>query len=213
MSTVEIRPAVFRDVCFVTAHLREEDRREIYCQLPEGASSVEVAALSCANSDHAWCAWYRGSPVAAFGFSPATAAGTVQSAWAFGTRRMKRTVPAITHHVIANVVPTLLCEGVRRIEARSIADHDLAHRWLAGLGARREAELPQWGRDGEAFVLWSWTEKEWKSHVLQSKDPKNSSQAESADTGGSKPQGRGGHPASAAWQRRTASHHPDLRTW
>ena len=182
MSRVEIRPAVFRDVCFVAAHMRAEDAAEIYCQLPEGTRSVDVAGLSCANTEHAYCAWVQGSPVAAFGFSPASHTGTVYSAWAFGTRRMARAVPAISRFGARVVAPRLVAQGVQRVEVRSIEGHDAAHRWLARLGARREARLRAWGRSGEAFFLWSWTDKEWNSsHVLQGKDPQDPAQTQGVD--------------------------------
>lgn len=182
MSTVEIRRAVFRDVCFVAAHMRDQDRREVFCQLAQGATTVDAAAISYGNSEHAYCAWYRGSPIAAFGFAPASYGGTVWTAWAFGTHAMKRAVPAITRFVLGEVAPQLVGDGIRRVEARSIAGHDLAHRWFARLGARRDGELRCWGRGGETFSLWSWTDKEWKtSHVLQGKDSENPPQAASAD--------------------------------
>lgn len=182
MSRIEIRLAAFRDVCFVAAHMRERDRREVYCQLPEGARSVDVAVLSYGDGEHAYCAWERGSPVAAFGIAQASFSSTVRSAWAFGTRRMRRAVPAISRFGLETLAPLLLAQGVLRLEARSIADHDLAHRWLAVLGARREAELRRWGRGGETFVLWSWTDKEWRdAHVLQSENPEDPAQADGAE--------------------------------
>lgn len=179
---MEIRRAAFRDVCFVAAHMRPQDRREVFCQLPKGATSVDAAAISYGNAEHAYCAWYRGSPVAAFGAAPASYGGTVWTAWAFGTRKFKRAVPAISRFARETIAPQLLRDGVRRVEVRSIADHDLAHAWLARLGARRDGELLSWGRGGETFSLWSWTEKEWKtSHVLQGENPENSPQTESPD--------------------------------
>ena len=158
MSPVDIRRAVFRDVCFVAAHMRAEDRREVFCQLADGATSVEAAAISYGNAEHAYCAWYFGSPIAAFGFAPASYGGTVWTAWAFGTRKFKRAVPEISRFALETVAPQLLWDGVRRVEVRSIAGHDLAHRWLARLGARRDGELRSWGRGGETFLLWSWTD-------------------------------------------------------
>jgi len=172
MSRVRIKPAVFRDISFVAAHMRAQDAAEIYCQFPGSATSLDVAALSYANTDHAYCAWLDGSPVAAFGFSPATPAGTVLSAWAFGTRAFTRAVPAISRYGAQVVAPLLVADGVRRVEVRSIKGHDIAHKWLHSLGARREAELCDWGRGGETFELWSWTLDDWeKHHVLQGKDP------------------------------------------
>jgi hypothetical protein len=183
VSRVEIRRAVFRDVCFVAAQMREQDRREVFCQLMSGASPVDAAAISYGGTEHVHCAWYRGSPIAAFGFAPASFSGTVWSAWAFGTRRLKRAIPEISRFVLETVAPQLIKIGVRRLEVRSIAEHHLAHRWLVRLGARRETELRNWGRDGETFILWSWTDEDWrKTHVLQGENTENPAQAGRADT-------------------------------
>lgn len=163
MRPIEIRPATLRDLSYVTAHLRAADAREIYCQLPEGAASLDVAALSLAGTEHAWCVWWRGTPIAGFGATPSSLCGTVWSAWAFGTRRFTRAAPAIGRFVGASLAPVLIAKGARRVEARSIADHDAAHRWLERLGARRETELREWGRGGETFVLWAWTASDWSA--------------------------------------------------
>ena len=143
---------------------------------------MELAALSYGDGEHVYCAWHRGSPVGAFGFAAASYSGTVWCAWAFGTRRLKRAIPAISRFGVETMAPRLLHAGVKRLEVRSIADHDVAHRWLARLGARRDGELSAWGRCGETFFLWSWTDKEWKDRVLQGKDPEDPAKTQSADT-------------------------------
>ena len=160
MNAIDIRPATLRDLSYVTAHLRDVDAREIRCQLPEGTASAEIAALSLAGTEHAYCCWWRGSPVAGFGATPASYCGSVWTAWAFGTKRFVRAAPAIGRFARTTLAPVLIAKGARRVEARSIAGHDKAHAWLERLGARREAELRDWGRGGETFVLWAWTEAE-----------------------------------------------------
>ena len=163
MKPVEIRRAALRDVCFVAAHMRAEDRREALCQFTPDTSMLELAASSHGGSGLVYCAWYRGSPVAAFGAAPASHAGTVWSAWLFGTRRLARAVPEIGRFGRETLSARLIEKGVRRVEVRSIEGHDIAHAWLARLGARREARMHDYGRDGETFTLWSWTLKDWSS--------------------------------------------------
>ena len=173
MSRVEIRPAVFRDMSFVAAHMRDEDAREIYCQFPDDATSLDVAALSYANTEHAYCAWAAGSPVAAFGFSPRHPPARSVPPGPSARTAFGKAVPAISRYGAEVVAPQLVAEGVRRIEVRSIADHDIAHRWLRRLGARREAKLRDWGRNGETFILWSWTLNDWRKHMcFKAKTPK-----------------------------------------
>src|SRR5690606_3424455 len=94
-----------------------------------------------------WTAWIGGDPVCAFGFAEA-GLPWIRCAWAFGTSRICRAIPAVSRYGRDVVAPMLIEAGVRRVEIRSIAGHDLAHRWLFGLGATRECDLVEYGRDG-----------------------------------------------------------------
>ena len=130
MKPVEIKRATLRDVCFVAAHMRAEDRREALCQFAPGTTMLELAASSHGGSGLVYCAWYRGSPVAAFGAAPASHAGTVWSAWLFGTNKLARAIPEIGRFGLDTLSARLIEEGVRRVEVRSIEGHDIAHAWL-----------------------------------------------------------------------------------
>lgn len=153
---IEIIPATIREYSYIAAHVREQDRQELWCQLPEGASSYEVAMHSLSGAMHAYTATYRGNPTAAFGFSPTSLCGSVYSAWLWGTENVPKVVPRIGRYSWTIVAPMLVKDGVRRLEVRSIAGHLEAHRWLAGLGAQHEAKLIDYGRNGEAFELFAW---------------------------------------------------------
>ena len=156
--TVEIVPAGLRDVAYVTANLRPQDRREVAASA-DIASGVEAAVIATETSPGwCWTAKIGGQPVAAFGVaetSPLTP--HIRTAWAFGTVRFRRAVPAIGRFALAVWPQRLAGESVTRLEARSIADHDIAHRWLRSLGARLDGTLPAYGMGGETFQLWSWT--------------------------------------------------------
>jgi hypothetical protein len=156
--SVAIVPATLRDIAYVTANLRQEDRREIRASA-DLASTVEAAVVAFETStDWCWTAQIDGQPVAAFG-TAATSPLTphIRAAWAFGTKRLRRAVPAIGRMALAEWPRRLAGEGVRRLEVRSLSDHDIAHRWLASLGARLEGTLERYGTGGEDFQLWSWT--------------------------------------------------------
>ena len=103
--------------------------------------------------DWSWIAYLDGTPAAAFGFQPYTYA--VWIGWAFGTRAMVRAIPAITRHCWAQE-QRLLDIGARRVEVRSLKGHDIAQAWLTRLGCKWRCDLPDSGRDGETFELWSW---------------------------------------------------------
>ena len=154
---VDIRPATLRDVTYIAANMREQDWREISCLTNE--TRLGIGALSyLAAPEFTYVAWYRGDPVTAFGISP-SAIATCWIGWAYGRSLLPRTIPAITRFFRSTLRQRALDVGIRRVEVRSIIDHDVSHRWLTGMGATREAELPDYGMTGETFVLYSWTRK------------------------------------------------------
>lgn len=155
---VRLEPANIRDLSFICANMRAEDWREIECQWPEGASRNEIAAAAL-SSPEAWVASWKGQPVAAFGVQPLN--WSALSIWAFGARAMWRAVPELTRFILGECVPRWIASGVTRVEARSIVGHDAAHRWMRGMGAS-EVASPCWGRNGEDFMLFSWTRDQFR---------------------------------------------------
>jgi len=160
----EIREGTLRDICFVAANMREEDRREGFATAV--LSSATEAGVISYHTSPGWCwtAWLDGQPQGAFGIALGNPVYQphIRHAWAYGTARFKRVAPAITRFCVENWPKRLIAEGVTRVEIRSIADHDIAHRWLSGLRAHRECEMPKYGVNGETFTLWSWRAEDWK---------------------------------------------------
>lgn len=152
---VTIGAATLRDVSYILGNLNKADHAEIWCQAPDGATPAEMAA-GIVVFGSAFVAYVDGAPAAAFGFSPMTPAGNVLSAWAFGTKRSARAMKAIVEFAASELMPAWLDAGVTRLEARSLASHRKAHRWMEETGAVREADIPEFGRSGEAFVLYVW---------------------------------------------------------
>lgn len=154
-SRIEIIPATMADVTYIGANMREQDRRELFCQLAGriSASSAVAAIFASCPPDWSWVATHDGNPAAAFGFAPYTAA--TWCGWAFGTVRLRRCIPAITRFCKAQE-DRLIEAGCRRLEVRTIHDHDVSHQWLAGLGAVKVCDLPDFGTNGEEFQLWAW---------------------------------------------------------
>ena len=62
-----------------------------------------------------------------------------------------------TRWVKRELMPTCRRMGLTRVECRVMAAHRVARRWLHALGATEETELPGWGRNGEPFLLCSWS--------------------------------------------------------
>lgn len=163
---VEIRPATLRDLTYIAVNMRDSDWREIACQVPAGTKRSEVGARSL--SHETWTAHLDGQPVAAFGVVPATV--SVLLLWAWGTTRMRRTIPAISRFVNETLAAEWVERGITRVEARSIVGHEEAHRWMRGFGAQ-EQPCPGWGSHGEAFILFWWNYRDWRLADGLSRDP------------------------------------------
>ncbi|ESZ20544.1 hypothetical protein [Mesorhizobium sp. L48C026A00] len=150
--TVRIVSATLRDLSYIAANLRTEDRTEIDCQFDEW--SPALLALT-ALQGFAYVAELNGNPEA--GFGAAEQRGGLWIAWSWGTRRMKRCVPGMTEFFHAVLGPQVAAHGAWRVEARALATNELALRWLARLGATQRCRLPGYGRNGEDFLLYDWT--------------------------------------------------------
>lgn len=149
--TVRIVGACLRDLSFVAANMRPEDRAEIDCQHSEW-TPAGLAALHL--RDHSYVGLIDGNPEAAFG------AGRVFDhlwiAWSWMSRKGWRAVPRITAFVREVMVPAIYEAGGMRVEARALATNTSARRWLKKLGATERCELPCYGRGGETFILFDW---------------------------------------------------------
>jgi len=152
---IEIKQGNVRDYCFIAANMRKADRQEIFCQLPEGTESRIVGVYSHDTSEPRWrfAAFYNGQPVMAYGFQWLNAATLL--AWAWGTNDTRRCIPKVGRHILS-LREEAIEAGARRIEARSLKTHKTAARWLQKMGASPIADLRQFGRNGETFVLWEW---------------------------------------------------------
>jgi hypothetical protein len=154
--------ANLRDLTYIAANMRPEDRREVECQLAQwDASLIALTAMQ----GPAYIVELDGNPEAAFGAAEQRVG--LWQAWSWGTKRMNRCVPAITRFFYAVLGPHVSEQGAWRVEARPIAGNELACRWLARLGATRRCELPGYGKNGEDFELWDWTRESWANVFLQ----------------------------------------------
>lgn len=95
-----------------------------------------------------------GTPVAAVGATPLW--DGVWQAWMFGTDRFGESGKQLTRWCRKVMIPSVVQAGCHRAEARSIASHGTAHKWMEMLGAKRESVLRRYGRDKQDFVLFVW---------------------------------------------------------
>lgn len=152
MSHSRVVHANLRDLSYIAAHMRAADRAEVEAQIDEW-SAVHVAAMSF--RDFAYVVELNGNPEAAFG------CGQVRKgywlAWSWGTDRLIRCVPAMVAFIVEQLQPAVYEAGALRVEARALASHRLARRFLERIGGTFRCELPAYGKNGEHFVLYDWT--------------------------------------------------------
>lgn len=169
---ISIQPANLRDASWIMANLRQLDREECFCQLPDGISTAKVAEWFITTGD-AFVAYYRDEPALLFGTTRIHVCA--MSIWALGTERTPRVIPAVSRFLIAHAIPWRLDEGFTCMEARSLETHVEAHRWMEGMGGVREGEPYLYGKGGERFVTYRWTvagyraisRSRWKASVPQ----------------------------------------------
>ena len=154
MTHVTIRPAVLRDASYITANLRPQDHEEAFCQLPDGTHHMTLARWLIMSGE-GFIAYLDDEPVTLFGTAPMTA--SCYSVWALGTDDMRRTVPAVTRMLMSEIIERRIAQGLRTAEARSLATHHEAHKWMRDLGAEQLGEPFPYGKADELFVMFRWT--------------------------------------------------------
>jgi hypothetical protein len=152
----QIRALCVRDASYIAANMRRQDYREIACLWETWDSRMlGLCALETAVPGMVWSIHTGGQPAAAFGFSRASAFDPEHwQAWAFGTDRFRRCVPAITRHF--RVLRPQIERDCRRLQVMTLKDHDIAHGWIEALGGQREGLLRCYGRGGEDFYVYAW---------------------------------------------------------
>jgi hypothetical protein len=75
----------------------------------------------------------------------------------FATDRWPDVALSVTRHIRRVMMPEMIDAGANRADCWSMDGHDVAHRWLEVLGARREATLDDYGPTRKKYHCYSWT--------------------------------------------------------
>jgi len=143
-------------------------------------------------------------------------------AWMLTTDRWPEVALTVTKHVRRQMIPFLTGRGVNRVEARAIAGHIKAHRWLKLLGAVDEGPLDDYGHHRETYHLFSWTRTRNVDnvHVLRPIDPTHPGTAAHSSAADGQFRGRRedesggvGKEATGSPRKRTIEHDQDVRSW
>jgi hypothetical protein len=137
----------------VALNMRDWDRREIFAnRWHNDPELIGHEALRLGNQ----VGWVSGleEPIAAFGCFQMWPG--VWTMWLFATDDFHHIGISMTKLIVRHIVPMLWDAGAHRLEARSMEGHHDAQRWLEVIGAKREATLKGYGRDGENFHVYAW---------------------------------------------------------
>lgn len=148
------------DLLYVADNMRDWDRREVFATRWDD-NAAELVDMIMAGGEFGWVAG-EDQPIAAFGAVP-TWQGNWQ-VWMFATDRWPEVALGVTRFIKKVMIPALEEAGCHRAECRSMEGHEVAHRWLESLGADKESELPNYGRNGETFYLYRWTRPVTQPH-------------------------------------------------
>lgn len=147
-----LSPGALGHIC---RNLRDRDRAELFALRRDDDPDALAREMLARDSGLVSLAWLGEEPVAVVGAIPLWP--SVWSVLAFGTDTWDKVSVTLTKHVRRVLIPTLYNVGARRAQCWSLAEHHTAHAWLTrSLGARRGPEFPEFGRDGETFILFEW---------------------------------------------------------
>jgi len=159
---VVLADASYEALFYIAQNLRERDREEINAtRWSETPESLAADTFACGNFQ--WVAYLDDEPVASIGAFPGIP--NVWTVWAYGTDKWPKVVKTLTRHVRRFMIPALENTEAVRVHCFAYDGHTDARRWLEALGATPETRLDNWGKNGQRFVLYSWTREGVRSHV------------------------------------------------
>jgi len=153
MTQVKLDRLDYNGVYSVAENMRVSDRREIFATRWD-SSPETLAADAMKSYEFGWLAWLGDAPVCAFGGMPIHPG--VWAVWMFATDDFPKVALSVTRFVRKYMKPVLQ-DLSHRVECRSIEGHPDAQKWLEFLGMKQESVIPRYGRNGETFLLYSWT--------------------------------------------------------
>ena len=152
---MKLAKADLGSLLYVARNMRQADREEIFAtRWTDSPDELAAEAFSQRGEFRFVAGDDAGVPIAAIGAVPAW--DGMWSAWMFGTDRFGEIGRHLTRWVRRAMIPAVVEAGAHRVEARSMATHTDAHRWMERLGAKPEFVLRQYGREKQDFILFAW---------------------------------------------------------
>ena len=145
----------YEPLLYIVQNMRDADRREVFATTWHDDDAVLTDEIMRAVKGGAvgFIGWRDGEPIAAVGMTPMWPG--VVSAWMFATDSFPKIGLGMTKFSKRYLIPAMWKAGVHRIQCFSHDTHEWAHRWLRSFGAQAEANVADFGRNREGFVLFS----------------------------------------------------------
>lgn len=150
-----MKPISLTAVEFLTLNMREVDQREIYgLRAHDDPLILAREVVLAATYGKAGIAEHRGRPCGIVGVSPLWPG--VWTIWSFGTEDWPKAVIQMSRYGKKVLEPYIRARGAHRLQCESRFDHHEAHRWLTAMGAKADGLMEGYGRDGAAYIMFSW---------------------------------------------------------
>jgi len=152
--TIRIEAATTATLTYILEHLSRWDRLELEATAWDDRQITDAMVLRIL--DHSSMA------MVAIGERPITACGLVPLcpgvavAFAFSTPEYRSAIIPVTRFIRGFGTLTAVKRGLHRIEFRALAARPDVERWVKLLGAKPEATLSCFGKNGEDFILYRW---------------------------------------------------------
>jgi hypothetical protein len=150
-----IEDATKDDIEYVASRMRQRDLDEFSALLPSDNLYDIVKAISerYGHTKGVSVAKYDGVPVA-IGLTLCHRPNVV-TLGLFATDDFPKVGVRVTKFILRELFPRLDQAGIHRIECVSLAGYHWAQRWLTTLGLKREAQLYNYGKNKEDFIMYA----------------------------------------------------------
>lgn len=153
MNAILVAPE-WEDIRYIVDHMRQKDREEIFAtQTSEDSYDFTQRVVHVGNCS--WIAKKDGVPVALFGAYPCHPG--VWSVFMFATDDFPKVRMLVTRYIKRFMIPAIVkTSGLHLGFCYSLSTHTEAHKWLQYLGAKKEVEMKEWGKNRENFFMFAW---------------------------------------------------------
>jgi hypothetical protein len=150
---MQLKQLEIDDLRYICRNMREQSRREVFARR-ENEDPDALADELMAQASYFAFSGHLDRPIYAGG-SVAVGDGLWRT-WGFGTDEFPLIGIDVAKFIRRKAIPAVKRMGGTRIESTCIAGISEVDKWLTIMGGRKEAPLPDYGKNGDDFNLWVW---------------------------------------------------------